>query len=156
MTSLNDGKKKCTICQTIKSTSEFYKWNKTKDGFMSRCKTCHCIKQKEHRKNPKTKYNNYNREARQKAKQLAIEYKGNKCHDCLITFPSVVYDFHHLNPNEKEFTISNILGRKFENYKEELDKCILLCANCHRLRHYTTISESEGETVATDTTRQDS
>ena len=67
-------------------------------------------------------------------KLRAIEYLGGHCTDCLNEFPPYVYDFHHLNPEIKEHSITRIMGRKWENIVTELDKCVLLCANCHRIR----------------------
>ena len=55
--------------------------------------------------------------------------------DCgLITSKVEVYDFHHRDPSQKDFSISKN-AKSFEKCKQELDKCDLLCANCHRLRH---------------------
>ena len=74
---------------------------------------------------------------RQKAnKQVAVDYKGGKCTDCGGVFPLCCYDFHHLDPNQKDLHLSIALTAKgFDFCKEELDKCVLLCANCHRIRH---------------------
>ena len=45
--------------------------------------------------------------------------------------------FHHLDPNEKDFNPSNLKKYKFDDrIKNELDKCILVCANCHREIHH--------------------
>ena len=44
-------------------------------------------------------------------------------------------EFHHLDPNEKEIPPAKLNNYSFENAKEELDKCVLLCANCHREVH---------------------
>lgn len=68
-------------------------------------------------------------------KLKAIEYLGNRCADCGNTFPPYVYDFHHINPDEKDFGIARIIGRTWGKIIPELDKCVLLCANCHRIRH---------------------
>ncbi len=55
---------------------------------------------------------------------------------CGLKTPFVsVYDFHHSNPNEKEFRISQRLRRSWKELKKELDKCKLVCANCHRIIH---------------------
>ena len=66
----------------------------------------------------------------------AIEYKGNKCFDCGQTFSQCCYDFHHIDPTIKDNTIARIIGRDFDKIKSELDKCVLLCSNCHRIRHF--------------------
>jgi NAD-dependent dihydropyrimidine dehydrogenase PreA subunit len=69
-------------------------------------------------------------------KLKAIEYLGGHCADCKNEFPYYVYDFHHTDPTIKDFEISHIMGRKWENIVPELNKCVLLCANCHRIREY--------------------
>lgn len=73
---------------------------------------------------------------RQAIKRKAVEYKGNKCSCCGGTYPYAVYDFHHLNPEEKDFGLGDKHSTvKWELVKIEIDKCILLCANCHRMVH---------------------
>lgn len=73
---------------------------------------------------------------RQKVKQMSVEYKGGKCEKCGYNKCIAALDFHHINPNEKEFGISfRGYTRSWEKVKQELDKCMLLCANCHRELH---------------------
>lgn len=68
-------------------------------------------------------------------KQLSVEYMGGHCKKCGLTFHMDVYEFHHADRDEKDSTVASLMGRKFEGIKEELDKCVLLCANCHRIEH---------------------
>ena len=63
-------------------------------------------------------------------KQKAIEYKGGKCLSCGYFKCNTSLVFHHRNPDEKEFEIGSKLA-KWETIKQELDKCDLLCLNCH-------------------------
>jgi 5-methylcytosine-specific restriction endonuclease McrA len=73
---------------------------------------------------------------RKKLKELAIEYKGGKCERCGYCKSHRALEFHHLNPAEKDFGIGDKgHTRSFEKIKVELDKCIMLCANCHREEH---------------------
>ena len=73
---------------------------------------------------------------RDNLKIMAIEYKGDKCEICGYCKYIGALEFHHLNPAEKDFSISaSGKTRSFELVKKELDKCILLCANCHREIH---------------------
>lgn len=72
---------------------------------------------------------------RYEIKNKAIKYLGSICIDCKNTFEDCVYDFHHLDPKEKDFQISSAHCRSWEKIKKELDKCALLCSNCHRTRH---------------------
>lgn len=70
---------------------------------------------------------------RKKIKLKAIEYKGGKCCKCGYDKCIEALEFHHLNPFEKKFAISGKGHTKsWEKVKEELDKCDLVCANCHR------------------------
>ena len=74
-------------------------------------------------------------EARRKIKARAVDYKGGKCEGCGYSKNIAALDFHHRDPSEKDFQISrgNYLGWK--RLVPELDKCSLLCANCHREEH---------------------
>jgi len=67
-------------------------------------------------------------------KQELIEKLGGKCVKCNGVFPQAVFDFHHVS--NKEFGISNeILNKSKSEIFKEAEKCILLCANCHRIHH---------------------
>lgn len=69
-------------------------------------------------------------------KKWALEYKGNKCEICGYNKCEEALEFHHLNPNEKDFCISDRdIKLNWLKIKEELDKCQLVCANCHREIH---------------------
>lgn len=84
------------------------------------------------------KNRNYNKvkSRRQKLKKQAVEYMGSKCQICGYDKCVWAFDFHHKNPNEKEFEIARYLTLSWEKIKVELEKCLMLCANCHRELHY--------------------
>jgi hypothetical protein len=70
---------------------------------------------------------------RRKIKTLAIEYKGGKCQVCGYSKYQGALDLHHLDSDSKKFGIGDKgYTRSWERIKTELDKCILVCANCHR------------------------
>lgn len=74
---------------------------------------------------------------RNKLKEKAVEYKGGKCEKCGYDKCLAALEFHHLDPNEKDFGVGqNGHTRSWEKIKIELDKCIMLCANCHREIHW--------------------
>lgn len=80
----------------------------------------------------------YTNTRRFKIKKWMIEYKGGKCVDCGVSDLDIsCYDFHHLDPNEKDFNLSSVNSARvsLEQLKGELNKCVLLCANCHRIKH---------------------
>jgi hypothetical protein len=68
-------------------------------------------------------------------KLKAFELLGNECKDCgdknIFHFT-----FHHNLGVEKEFKISHIWGKGWSSIKREIEKCTLLCDNCHRELHY--------------------
>ena len=69
--------------------------------------------------------------SRRKLKKKAVEYKGGKCVICGYNRCIGALEFHHFDGDDKEFNISHS-SFGWEKVKKELDKCILICANCHR------------------------
>ncbi len=73
---------------------------------------------------------------RRKVKEKLVNVFGGKCILCNYSKYIGALDFHHLNPNEKDFTIAHVRQYKFDDIiKSELDKCLLVCSNCHREIH---------------------
>ena len=71
---------------------------------------------------------------RKNVKKRLIEYKGGKCQICGYNKCQDALEFHHLDPSKKDYNVSG--GTKsFNTLKSEVDKCILVCANCHREIH---------------------
>lgn len=68
---------------------------------------------------------------RKKVMKMAIEYKGAKCCICGYSKCSRALTFHHVDPTIKKFNISSGTTKSWEKLRVELDKCVLLCANCH-------------------------
>jgi hypothetical protein len=75
---------------------------------------------------------------RRENKIRAISNLGERCNICGYTGSPEAFDFHHKNKELKQYLISSILHYSWKNLKNELDKCILLCANCHLIIHYKT------------------
>ena len=69
-------------------------------------------------------------------KEWAISYLGSKCKRCGFDFHPAIYEFHHRIPEEKDRDPSKMLQLSKERLQKELDKCDLLCANCHRFIHH--------------------
>ena len=92
-------------------------------------------------KNGKQKYRGYCKTCANKIetkrywqKRAIIDDLRTICEKCGET-RSYVIDFHHKDKNEKEVTIGQ-MKRSVESLKEEINKCVCLCANCHREFHY--------------------
>jgi len=75
-------------------------------------------------------------EKRVRIKKFLVESLGGKCQRCGFETPYYdVFDFHHLDPDKKDFDIAKRLTWNFEKLLAEVKKCILICANCHRIEH---------------------
>ena len=82
---------------------------------------------------------------KRKSKRLAYRisaanYKNNECEICGLKRNTIddleIFDFHHIDKINKSFELGdNIESKKWEIVKQELDKCMMLCANCHRKQH---------------------
>jgi len=73
-----------------------------------------------------------------KLKLLLILEFGGACIGCGYKKNLSALEFHHLDPNEKEFTIDvrTLSNRNIDKIRNELKKCILVCSNCHQEIHY--------------------
>lgn len=77
-------------------------------------------------------------------REKAIEYKGGKCMFCGYNRCQSALDFHHFDEKEKGFGISKDgITRSWERIVKELDKCVLVCSNCHREIHAGILQPSE-------------
>lgn len=113
----------CSKCNQPKEDSDFYKQSDRKNG-ASFCKSC---------------FNKYCIKRWQDRKIKAIEYMGGECVDCKISYlkyPPDIFHFHHLNPGEKDADWGKLRLKSWDKIKLELDKCVMLCSNCHIIRHY--------------------
>ena len=82
---------------------------------------------------------------RNRTKQKLIEYKGGKCQMCGYDKPIwYAYDFHHRDPEQKDFTVSG-KSWSLDRLKKELDKCDLLCRNCHAEVHWDLVKDKREE-----------
>lgn len=109
--------KKCTSCNNIlEHTTENFCFRKDGRSF-NRCRSC------ERKRNFGGRHN---------IKLQCIKYKGGKCICCGYDKYHGSLDFHHTNPNKKDFSVSRFKSLDFnEKLKQELDKCVLVCKNCH-------------------------
>lgn len=110
----------CPRCETNKPLIEFYS-RRGKEGGSVYCKQC---------------TSNQALERQRALKEQLVNYKGGSCIRCGYDRYQGALEFHHIDPNEKDFTIAHLKLTTFnDKIKKELDKCILVCANCHREIH---------------------
>ena len=83
-------------------------------------------------------------------RKLIQEAKDVPCMDCGVCYPFWIMQFDHRDPSKKDFTIGSE-GRQFseQKVKDEMAKCDVVCANCHKDREYTRLQEKleRGESV---------
>lgn len=111
--------RRCPSCKQLKSVVDFYK-KRGKEGNSTYCKDCTTIQTVKRQR---------------KLKLRAVAYKGGKCSVCDYSKCISALEFHHSDPSSKDPRLFNKRTVSFETIKSELDKCILLCANCHREIH---------------------
>ncbi len=71
---------------------------------------------------------------RKRAKEKLVKYKGGSCKCCGYNICVEALEFHHIDPDEKDFSISG-KSWSFEKLNSEVDKCIMVCSNCHKEIH---------------------
>lgn len=78
----------------------------------------------------------YTQRRRELFRRVCVAEMGDKCARCGQSFPDYVYDFHHRDPSEKEGSPGDVISKwSMRRMAEEVVKCDLLCANCHRITH---------------------
>ena len=76
------------------------------------------------------------RKRRKMIRRMSVEYKDGKCEQCGYDRCIEALEFHHLDPSKKDFNVSHRgYTRSWKRVMLELDKCVMLCANCHREIH---------------------
>lgn len=117
--------KYCPCCKIFKDISTFYK--KRIDDLNTYCKVCENQKTIDRMRIFKIK---------------CVEYKGGCCNLCGYDKYIGALEFHHINSETKEYNISRSRFYTFDDkIKKELDKCELLCSNCHKEVHFQIFSQ---------------
>jgi 5-methylcytosine-specific restriction endonuclease McrA len=106
-------------------------WRRNKYNSDPEYKEKQLQKDKEWAKNNRDKKSEISRRTRARKKQERIDYLGGKCVGCGTTED---LQFDHIDRTTKEYSISKKADYVFEKIKPELDKCQLLCKECHRIK----------------------
>ena len=131
--------KRCCECKRKRDDDDFY-WKVRGKTRYSRCKECWRIYIQAHYQKHRAAYcasAGVRRRAHiQVLREYLIEVKGKPCTDCDRSFPTYVMDFHHRSRNEKRAGVAGLIHQhvSLRRLQEEISKCDLLCANCHRIR----------------------
>ena len=114
----------CIKCNQEKPIEDFPFRNKAAGIRRSNCKKCH---------------SEYMKNIYKKKKDTIQEIKSTCCcSKCGYNKCPEALDFHHIDPNQKEEKVSSMISHNYnlDKVKDEIQKCIVLCANCHREFHY--------------------
>ena len=94
-----------------------------KGGYRNDCKDCHAgyVREKYHKRKD----------------EISLYKEEHGCAKCGEKRPYCL-DFHHIDPKTKSFTIARVIANRsgIESILDEIKKCVILCANCHREFHY--------------------
>ena len=127
--------KKCCKCGLEKENLEFNKHSNSKDNLTSWCKICVRDYTKKNYISNKEKIISKQKEIRKEKREWINNIKSTlKCEKCDENHIAVL-DFHHIDSNEKEFEIAEHAFSK-EKILKEIQKCMVLCSNCHRKLHW--------------------
>jgi hypothetical protein len=136
--------KNCRVCKQDKELDQFSVNKNKKDLLNYECKECQKEYFKEYYKNNKTKC--IERAKKIKYNQLIIisQLKVEKgCYKCGYNKHSAALHFHHINKNDKKFEISSNIHLPLNLIQEEIEKCKVICANCHAEEHFKDSSKLE-------------
>ena len=127
----------CSSCKKSKSTEQFHWKNKAAGVLQRQCKECHKLVNAKHYKQNEDAYKKRAQDQRRHNKSWFVEYKLSlRCEHCGENHPATL-DFHHKDPSIKDREVSSLIGRSgIDRIQDEISKCMVLCANCHRKLHY--------------------
>jgi hypothetical protein len=131
-------KKICKDCGKEKLCSWQSSFTQTgKPEYRARCDEC--FKKYLHKIRTTDKYRKLRNKRRKidllKKKKIMVDYLGGKCSKCGYNKSLSALTFHHRNPKEKEYELGHIKDNNWQRVKKELDKCDLVCFNCHMEIH---------------------
>lgn len=133
-------KKVCSRCNQEKPLEEFSFKNISKGTKNSYCKTCHRDYTRSHYNENKQLYVYRAVQTNKKTKEKIREHikhikQESSCEICGESHPATL-DFHHIHDDSKDFSVSKNSGKSLSVINKEIDKCIILCSNCHRKLHW--------------------
>lgn len=132
-------KRKCTVCGKEKNILYFSNRKDRKDKKSSECKDCHNVYSHNHYVKNKKKYLERNRKKIRDLLDFINKYRNKPCLDCKKTYPIYIMDFDHREGTHKIKEVTKMVwSQRFSKEKilKEIEKCDVVCSNCHRTRTY--------------------
>lgn len=125
--------KTCNKCGEEKDLSSFHPNKSCSFGVVGTCRVCTNKRVEVWGRKNRKRLNETANARNIRRKREAVNHFGDRCHDCGGSYQDFQYDFHHLDPTKKDVNPSKALAN---NNWAELEKCVMVCANCHRARHH--------------------
>ena len=128
--------KVCTRCNVDKLLTEYFKTKRSKDGLQPACKSCMNISYKASRGKKQEHYNAVCNNRRLALTQKIREWKEERgCCLCDEKFGPCL-ELHHTDVSDKDFDPSEASNKSWSAFLKEAEKCVVVCANCHRKVHH--------------------
>lgn len=134
--------KKCNKCGVDKNIEDFSQNKGNPDGKNRECKICQRAYFAEYYKNNKEKHKASAKKCNSESRYFIQKIKVDKgCKVCGYNKHAAALHFHHREPENKSFSLSrgSIITHNDEEILKEIEKCDVLCANCHAEHHYSSI-----------------
>lgn len=124
----------CSTCKISKNETYYSFKNKQNNKRNTICKTCHKIYRDDHYKNNKSKTLNKVYKRRKELIKLSSNYRSEKgCIDCGVKDYRIL-EYDHIKDKTKNISEMVFNGNSWSNILLEIEKCEVVCANCHRIR----------------------
>src|SRR3712207_6574223 len=131
---LDDSNKKCSKCGLVKPPEEFNFRHRDRGIRHGYCRECGKALTRSHYRREKRSYLKRNLRAYAERRQMVVEAKSRPCADCGVQYPYYVMDFDHRDGRSKTFGLNSVHRVTKRAILLEIEKCDVVCSNCHRER----------------------
>jgi len=122
--------KTCARCKETKDELDYFKVCGGK-SLRTICKECSKFHRRTYTTKNRARLTAQVKEKNNRFKREGVELLGNKCQRCNILFHMSAMDFHHVGAKDGR----QIAAKGWSNFLKEIDKCVLICSNCHKYIH---------------------
>lgn len=140
---MNHDEKICSKCQLTKPAVEYNFRDRASGKRHSYCKSCGKELTRSHYRRNKRRYLDRNNLTFDRHREIVRQAKSKPCADCGVQYPFYVMDFDHREDVEKTFALNSIQRKTIKAILREIEKCDVVCSNCHRKRTYARLMASQ-------------
>jgi CRISPR/Cas system-associated protein Cas10 (large subunit of type III CRISPR-Cas system) len=145
-----DGMRVCSTCRLEKALDEF---SQKGSALQSKCKSCQRAYHRNYYRENKSRFITKNRRnknrQRRRLRAILLDVKRRPCQDCGGSFHPWVMELDHRDGTTKTAAVANLVSKGCTDARllEEIEKCDVVCANCHRMRTYRRMYDKESVPV---------